>query len=101
MRVYTGDWFDTVAERVEGDRFLGADKYLPGASNKPSVRVVFDERLDGATVSADDFSVDGAAPTAAQWYGEGETGVDEDDIGKACSSPWTQWLPMTQASGGI
>ena len=31
-KAYTGDWFDTVDERVEGDRFLGADKYLEGAS---------------------------------------------------------------------
>ena len=82
-KAYTGDWFDTVDERVEGDRFLGADKYMDGASRSTSVRVVFDERLDGATVSADDFTVDGSTPTAADWYGEGETGVDEDDIAQS------------------
>ena len=73
MRVYTGDWFDTVNEEVKGDRRLGVDDYLPGTSNNTSVRVVFNERIDGTTVSADDFSVDDAAPIDAQWFGEGNT----------------------------
>ena len=55
MRVYTGDWFDTVSEEVKGDRRLGVDDYLPGVSDNTSVRVVFNERIDGTTVSADDF----------------------------------------------
>ena len=78
MRVYTGDWFDAVAEKVMGDRRLSADKYLPGVSDNTSVRVVFNERIDGTTVSVDDFSVDGAAPTDAQWSGTGETGAGDD-----------------------
>ena len=82
MRVYTGDWFDSVAEEVKGDRRVGVQTYLPGASNNTSLRVLFDERADGATVSADDFSVDGAAPTDAQWYGKGDTG-DGSDIGQS------------------
>ena len=77
-RVYTGDWFDAVAEKVMGDRRLSADKYLPGVSDNTSVRVVFNERIDGTTVSVDDFSVDGAAPTDAQWSGTGETGDGDD-----------------------
>ena len=82
MRVYTGDWFDTVSEEVKGDRRLGVEDYLPGVSDNTSLRVVFNERVDGATVSADDFSVDGAAPTDAQWSGEGDTG-DDSDIGQS------------------
>ena len=84
MRVYTGDWFDTVNEEVKGDRRLGVVdgevEYLKGVSDSASVRVVFNERIDGTTVSADDFSVDGAAPTDAQWSGKGETGKGDDTL---------------------
>ena len=80
MRVYTGDWFDPVGEKVMGDRRLAVEKYLPGDSDNTSVRVVFNERIDGTTVSADDFSVDGAAPTDAQWSGTGETGDGDDTL---------------------
>ena len=80
MRVYTGDWFDSVAEKVMGDRRLAMEKYLPGVSDNTSLRVVFNERIDGTTVSADDFSVDGAAPTDAQWSGTGETGDGDDTL---------------------
>ena len=52
---------------------MGVDEYLPGVSDNTSLRVVFNERIDGTTVSADDFSVDGAAPTDAQWSGTGDT----------------------------
>ena len=47
MRVYTGDWFDGVAGKVKGDRRLGVGDYLPGISDNTSVRVVFNERIDG------------------------------------------------------
>ena len=33
-----------------------------------SIRVVFDEELDGSTVQADDFEVDGSVPSAADFY---------------------------------
>jgi hypothetical protein len=77
-RVYTGDWFDIVEERVEGDRRLGPDQYLPGSSANTSLRVVFKEAIDGGSVTADDFTVDGAAPTAALWYSTGDTNPNED-----------------------
>ena len=84
MRVYTGDWFDTVSDEVKGDRRLGVVDgevaHLPGVSDNTSLRVVFGERVDGTTISADDFSVDGAAPTDAQWYGEGDTGSGDDTL---------------------
>ena len=84
MRVYTGDWFDGVSEEVKGDRRLGVDTYLPGISDNTSVRVVFNERIDGTTVSADDFSVDGAAPTEAGWSSTGDTGDESHiDIGQS------------------
>ena len=82
MRVYTGDWFDTVSEEAKGDRRLGVGDYLPGVSDNTSLRVVFNERIDGTTVSADDFSVDGAAPTEAQWSGTGDTS-DDTHIGQS------------------
>ena len=77
-RVYTGDWFDTVEERVEGDRRLGTGEYLPGSSDNTSVRVVFKDTIDGGSVDAADFTVDGTAPTAANWYAEGDTNPFED-----------------------
>ena len=79
MRVYTGDWFDDAADKVKGDRRIGVDDYLPGASDNTSLRVVFNERVNGDSISADDFSVDGAAPTAAGWYEEGDDGDNDDD----------------------
>ena len=82
MRVYTGDWFDGVSEEAKGDRRLGVGDYLPGVSDNTSLRVVFNERIDGTTVSADDFSVDGAAPTEAQWSGTGDTS-DDTHIGQS------------------
>ena len=82
MRVYTGDWFDDAADKVKGDRRVGVDDYLPGASDNTSLRVLFNERVNGDSISADDFSVDGAAPTGAGWYGEGDTG-DASHIGQS------------------
>ena len=82
-RAYTGDWFDTVDERVEGDRRLGVENYLPGTSRDTSVRAVFNESLDCTTVSADDFTVGGTEPTAAECYSEGKTGGDDDDIAQS------------------
>ena len=79
MRVYTGDWFDDATDKVKGDRRVGVDDYLPGSSDNTSLRVIFNERVDGDSISADDFSVDGAAPTAAGWYGEGDDGDSDDD----------------------
>ena len=57
--------------------------YLPGSSDNTSLRVIFNERVNGDSISADDFSVDGAAPTAAEWYGEGDTGDELDHIGQS------------------
>ena len=79
-RAYTGDWFDTVDELVKGDRRLGVNVYLPGASRNTSVRAIFNEELDCTTVSADDFTVAGTEPTAAECYSEGKTGDEEGDV---------------------
>ena len=79
MRAYTGDWFDDTTDKVKGDRRVGVDDYLPGSSDNTSLRVIFNERVNGDSISADDFSVDGAAPTAAGWYGEGDDGDSDDD----------------------
>ncbi len=75
-RAYTGDWYNPAGGeegRVEGDRLISPNNYLPGGSKATSIRVVFSEVLDGATVEASDFTVDGVTPSAAQWYGMGST----------------------------
>ena len=82
QRAYTGDWFNVVAGedgQVEGDRRLSQDNYLPGKSRATSIRVVFNEVVDGETVSADDFTVDGDAPSGATWYSAGSTDGGGDD----------------------
>ena len=73
QRAYTGDWYNSGESRVEGDRRISRDNYLPGSSSKMSVRVVFNEALDGSTVSADDFTVGGTVPDEALWYPSGST----------------------------
>ena len=53
----------TVEWRATG--LISRDNYLPGKSKNTSIRVVFDDVLDGTSVEADDFTVDGTAPSAA------------------------------------
>ena len=77
-RVYTGDWFNPATDRVEGDRRLGANQYLPGSSSDTSVRLIFTEPVDGGSISEDDFTVDGETPITAQWFDEGDTNPFED-----------------------
>ena len=73
-RAYTGDWFDETDNKTKGDRRVSRNNYLPGSSMANSIRVVFDEPLDGSTVTADDFTVDGVAPDDADHYSSGSTG---------------------------
>lgn len=40
-----------------------------------SIRVIFNEDLDGSTVAAGDFTVDGVAPAAAEWFSGAATDV--------------------------
>ena len=85
-RVFTGDWFNPAGGddgQVEGDRRLGVDEYLPGASKNTSIRVVFKEAIDGSTVEASDFTVDGDEPLTAEWYEEGDTGDEDDPIARS------------------
>jgi hypothetical protein len=85
-RAFTGDWFNTAQGedgRVEGDRRLGVNIYQPGSSDSTSIRVVFEEAIDGASVQSNDFTVDGEEPLAATWYGEGATGDEEDPIDRS------------------
>ncbi len=74
QRAYTGDWFNAAETRVEGDRRISRDNYLPGKGSKTSVRVVFNEAIDSNSVSADDFTVDGAVPSDAVVHNSGKTG---------------------------
>ena len=77
-KAYAGEWFNPATERVEGNRRLGTGQYLPGSASNTSIRVVFKEPIDGTSVSADDFTVDGEEPLAAMWYDEGDTSPFED-----------------------
>ena len=80
QRAYTGDWFNAAESEVQGDRRVSRDNYLPGGSSQTSVRVVFNEAVDGSSVSADDFTVDGTVPQDALWYSSGSTdGADSAD----------------------
>jgi len=68
---WTGEHWSTATNtggQIEGDRRTGVGTYLPGAASPTSIRVQFSEALDGTTVAASDFTVDGVAPTAANWY---------------------------------
>ena len=61
---HTGEFWDTSQKLAEGETdYTSKDKSKP-----ESIRVVFDEKLDGSTVSADDFEVDGSVPSAADFY---------------------------------
>ena len=93
-QVYTGDWFNPETSRVEGNRRLGVREYLPGASNNTSIRVIFNEALDGSSVSEQDFNVDGNPPLAAAWYAKGDTNPNESPD----SSPITASVFLTVAA---
>ena len=81
QRAYTGDWFNEAMERVEGDRRVSRRNYLPGSSRNTSIRVVFNEPIDPASVSADDFTVDGSVPDDADAYSSGSTdGANGEDV---------------------
>ena len=40
-----------------------------------SIRVIFNEKLDGASIQSTDFTVDGVAPVAAEWFSKVPTSV--------------------------
>ena len=65
--VFTGDWWDGTNNLIQGDRpdLVGATM----RSMTNSIRVEFNETLDGATVGDTDFTVDGAAVEAAHFAG--------------------------------
>ena len=77
-RAYTGDWFNTAKKRVDGDRRLGVEQYLPGSAKNTSIRVVFQDPIDGDSVATSDFTVNGDEPLSARWYGKGDTNPFED-----------------------
>ena len=55
--VFTGDHWDPDDERIEGDRRTGVGTYLPGVADRTSIRIQFNEDLDGSTIVAADFEV--------------------------------------------
>ena len=85
QRAYTGDSYNAIETRVDGDRRVGRDNYLPGGGSDASIRAVFNEAIDASSVSADDFTVDGSAPDSAVVYSSGSTdganGPDDQNDG--------------------
>ena len=65
--VFTGEWWDAVADVTQGDRPALAGATMRSRTN--AVRVVLSEALNGATVGDTDFTVDGAAVEAAHFAG--------------------------------
>ena len=55
----TGNHWNTVTERLEGSRAS-----LPGTDKRTSIQVVFSKPMDGASLQAGDFTVDGVNPVA-------------------------------------
>ena len=103
-RAYTGDWFNSGAAgdgRVEGDRLISPDNYLPGKSKKTSIRVVFSEAIDNATVEPGDFTVNGTAPSAAVVYAKGDTkgAGEEPNEDTVAGANWSQRIPHRPRHG--
>ena len=62
----TGQFWDADASAIETD---------PTAADRTSIRVIFNEDLDGTTVQATDFTVEGVAPVAAEWFADAASSV--------------------------
>ena len=93
--VILGDHWDPDDERIEGDRRTGVGQYLPGEADRRSVRVVFNEDLDGSTVASGDFRVTDVTGTPlaierALWFdaSDSSTGVSvRSDVFLVLASP--------------
>ena len=95
MRVYTGDWFDTVAEEVKGDRALGVETNICPAFPTTPASVWSSTSVSMALLSP---------PTTLAWTAlpppmpSGPARVrpateTTPTLARACSSPCLQWLP--------
>jgi len=62
---------------VETGHYFADDALVIDATTakNTSIRVIFNEDLDGSTVAAGDFTVDGFAPAAAEWFSGAPTDV--------------------------
>ena len=70
---FSGDNWDATNNRVVGARTTGQLAPLPGSDIRTVIRVRFDDTLNGASVQASDFLVDGVTPLSAQHFA-GEAG---------------------------
>ena len=68
VTAFTGEHWNSDTMRIEGDRRIAPNVFLPGASDHTMIRVEFSEDLDGASISHTDFLVDGVVPHAAMWF---------------------------------
>ena len=92
--VVIGDHWDSDDERIEGDR-----RDLLGSSEKDTIRVEFNEPLDGTSISPSDFSVTDTAGnlltiTDVMWF-------DEDSTGDLARSSVFLVLEEVLASGAL
>ena len=60
---------------VTGHYYYDGLKDDPTGAKNTSIRVIFNEELDGASIQSTDFTVDGVAPVAAEWFSGEPTSV--------------------------
>jgi hypothetical protein len=71
----TGDHWNDTSDVLEGDRRLGINNFLAGAADSSSIRVEYNEALDGTTVDANDYTVAGHSLQGATHYADDPTSV--------------------------
>ena len=70
---FTGSFWDLDMELAAGESDRTNDN--PGDADPTSIRLEFNDDVDGSTVSADDFEVDGDAPLAAEHFAGASSSV--------------------------
>ena len=70
---FTGSFWDLDMELESGESDRTNDN--PGDADPTSIRLEFNDDVDGSTVSADDFEVDGDAPLAAEHFAGASSSV--------------------------
>ena len=68
LDAFAGDNWD--ASRAESDRIVGSRVGLPGSDDRTSIRLEFDDIIDGSTLQKSDFLVSGDEPTAVDHFPE-------------------------------
>ena len=70
---FTGSFWDLDMDLAAGESDRTNDN--PGDADPTSIRLEFNDDVDGSTISADDFEVDGDAPLAAEHFAGASSSV--------------------------